>query len=285
VVQGHQIEVAPARNGPWEILVANQEYDTGDNATLTYTHMSLTAGTQYCYRISGINSAGVGLASEEECGTTAAAALPAVPMSVKANAVSPTRIDVSWNASPDPAGAPVIGYKIEYSTDNSLWVLLTANTEEETSDTTDAIEVMYSDTSVTAGQTRYYRVSAINSAGTSSPSTVDDDAMATTPGTDAVITAPTNVQVSVSGSSITVTWTEGTGPAGLKHDVGLFTRDLSRFVAYSIDDSDGTHTFDTTAGGDTIADGDYLVFVAAYTTPDDAESSPGETFTVGSSGN
>lgn len=82
-----------------------------------------------------------------------------------------------------------------------------------------------------------------------------------------------------------MTWTEGTGPAGLKHDVGLFTRDLSRFVAYSIDDSDGTHTFDTTAGGDTIADGDYVVFVAAYTTPDDAESSPGETFTVGSSGN
>ena len=284
-LQGHQIETASQRSGPWTVHVANQAYKAEPPATgqeepdsRVYEHTGLTASTQYCYRVSGINAAGVGLSSDGQCVSTAIAARPPAPASVKATASSSTQIDVTWNASFDPDGAPVTGYKVEYSsdaTDPRVWNLLTSNTEDEASDTTDAIETSYADTSVTAGQTRYYRVSAINSAGTGSPSTVNADSMATTPGTDAVITAPTITDVTASGNSITVTWTEGTGPSGLKHDVGLFTRDLSTFVDYSLNDADGTHTFTG------VTAGDYVIFVAAYTTPDDAMSTEAVTVTVG----
>ena len=54
-------------------------------------------------------------------------------------------------------------------------------------------------------------------------------------------------------------------------------RDLSTFVDYSLNDADGTHTFTE------VTAGDYVIFVAAYTTPDDAMSAEGVTVTVGAS--
>ncbi len=84
------------------------------------------------------------------------------PTGLTAIADGPTRIDLSWIAPTETGGNPVTAYRIESSVNGSEpW------TEVETTSNADA---SYSDTALTAGTTRYYRVLAITSAGTGPPS-------------------------------------------------------------------------------------------------------------------
>ena len=91
--------------------------------------------------------------------------VPRSPTGLTATANGQTRIDLSWRAPSDDGGAAVTSYRIEVSEDNSNWSDLAVNTGSTSTD--------YSHTSLTAGSTRYYRVSAINSSGTGPPSSVD----------------------------------------------------------------------------------------------------------------
>ena len=75
-----------------------------------------------------------------------------------------TRIDLSWRAPANNGGAAITGYRVEVSTDGSSWSNLAANTN--------SAAASYSDTGLTAGSARRYRVSAINSAGTGLASNV-----------------------------------------------------------------------------------------------------------------
>jgi hypothetical protein len=273
-VTGYQIEVSNQRGAARTVLVANTEMLDSDTtpATIetTYSDEDLMASQTRCYVIKGINSNGVGLASEERCVTTTVGDLPMAPLRVTAAANSASQITVTWDAPSDPDGAPVTGYLIERSTDGSSWGSpLVANTEDLASDTTDdVIEATFVDMMVMPEMTYHYRVRAINMVGIGPASGITgDDNMATTPAGPVVvpITAPTITNVTVSGSSITVTWTEGTGPAGLKHDVGLFNSDLTELIDYSVSDTDGTHTFND------VPAGDYAILIAAYTTVGNAE--------------
>ena len=90
---------------------------------------------------------------------------PGAPTGLSATADGQTEIDLSWSAPSDDGGAAITGYKIEVSTNGSSWSDLVANTG--------SITTSYSHTGLTAGSTRYYRVSAINSAGTGSASNTD----------------------------------------------------------------------------------------------------------------
>ena len=90
---------------------------------------------------------------------------PGVPTGLTATPNGQTRIDLSWNAPSDDGGAAITGYRIEVSEDGSNWSGLVANTN--------STNTSYSHTSLTAGTTRHYRVSAINSSGTGRPSSVD----------------------------------------------------------------------------------------------------------------
>ena len=101
--------------------------------------------------------------------TIAAVSVPGSPSGLTATASGSTQIDLSWTAPSDDGGANITGYKIEVSTNGSSWNDLVANTN--------ATGTSYSHTGLTAGSTRHYRVSAINSAGTGPASNVD---MATT---------------------------------------------------------------------------------------------------------
>ncbi|MDE2883889.1 MAG: fibronectin type III domain-containing protein, partial [Chloroflexota bacterium] len=83
---------------------------------------------------------------------------PGAPTGLAAQATGQTRIHLSWTAPTQAGSTAISGYRIEVSTDGSAWTDLVADTGS--TDTT------YADTGLTAGSTRHYRVSAINSAGT-----------------------------------------------------------------------------------------------------------------------
>ena len=95
-----------------------------------------------------------------------AAQKPGAPTGLTAAADSQTQIDLSWTAPQNDGGATVTGYRIEVSTDGSSWANLESNTGSATTS--------YSHTGLTAGSTRHYRVSAINSLGTGPVSNVDN---------------------------------------------------------------------------------------------------------------
>ena len=89
---------------------------------------------------------------------------PGAPEGLTATGNGQTEINLSWTAPSDDGGADITGYRIEVSTDGSSWSDLEANTL--------STSTSYSHSSLTAGSTRHYRVSAINSVGTGPASNV-----------------------------------------------------------------------------------------------------------------
>ena len=161
-ITGYKIEVS-TDNSSWSDLVAN----TGSAAT-SYSHTGLMASSTRHYRVSAINSAGTGTASNVANATTdspQAATAPGAPTGLTATADGQTGIDLSWTAPSDDGGATITGYRIEVSTDGSSWDDLVADS--------DFTSTSYSHTGLTTGSTRHYRVSAINSVGTGPASNTD----------------------------------------------------------------------------------------------------------------
>ena len=119
---------------------------------------------------------------------------PGTPGDVMAEAKGPKSIQVSWSA-PSDGGAPT-GYRIDRSEDGNMWLTHVENTGNTDTEYLDEMKVK-------PGQRYYYRVFAINSAGTG-PVAKDDfaDAQdASAPG------MPTNVVASGMGQNkIVLMW-------------------------------------------------------------------------------
>ena len=97
--------------------------------------------------------------------STVAPTAPGAPTGLTATADGTTEIDLSWTAPSSDGGAAISGYRIEVSTDaGTTWSNLVADTG--------STATTYSQAGFSAGDTRYYRVSAINSAGTGAASNV-----------------------------------------------------------------------------------------------------------------
>ena len=160
-INAYLIEVSPNGISEWSNLVAN----TGSSAT-DYSDSGLTSGTTRYYRVSAISSGGIGSPSNVASATTSEATSPDAPSSLTANATSTTTIDLSWTAPLNNGGSAITGYRIEMSSDGAVnsWSDLVSNTSETLT--------TYTDNSLQPDMTRYYRVSAINSVGTSPPSNV-----------------------------------------------------------------------------------------------------------------
>ena len=91
------------------------------------------------------------------------ATVPDAPTDLVAEATTPREITLAWKAPAYDGGAAVTGYRVEVSPDGGEWEVL---------DDTDGAETEYVHDGLVPGETRYYRVSATNEAGTGAPSNV-----------------------------------------------------------------------------------------------------------------
>ena len=155
---GYRIEVSADGGDSWQTLVANTR-----STSTSYTHSGLAPASTRHYRVSAINRIGVGGASGVANATTDAT-VPDPPTDLTATATLPTQIDLAWTAPAYDGGAAVTGYRIEVSESGTHWTDLVANTE--------STATSYAHTGLLPGSLRYYRVSAINVAGTGEPSGV-----------------------------------------------------------------------------------------------------------------
>ena len=157
-ITGYRIQVSPSGSSNWSDLVA----DTGNTAT-EYSHTGLNPGTRRFYRVQAINAVGRSSRSTVADATTHRA--PGPPTLLTATANGSTQIDLAWNAPVGDGGTAVTGYKIEHTIDGGAnWPVLVEDT--------DNTDTEYSDSDLPPGATRYYRVFAINAAGTSVVSNV-----------------------------------------------------------------------------------------------------------------
>jgi hypothetical protein len=119
-----------------------------------------------------------------------------------ARQVNDGRIDLSWTA-PANNGATISGYKIERSTDNIAYSTIVPNTG--TTATT------YSSTTLNSAQIYYYKVSAINAAGTGDASAAASATATTVPAVPTIGTATCATGQAYTGSAnVSVPFTPGT---------------------------------------------------------------------------
>ena len=178
-ITGHRIHVLQSGESEWRVLVSN----TGTPDT-RYSHTGLEPATENQYRVSAINPAGASDMSEPATARTDPVA-PGPPGHLRAQANGPHRIDLDWDEPAYTGGVPVTGYRIE-AYDGTLWTILVADTR--------SVATSWSHTELEPGSEWRYRVSAINEAGASEPSS---DAIATT---DPVIPGPpANLEATADG--------------------------------------------------------------------------------------
>src|SRR3989475_408353 len=190
VVSGYEIERSTNGGLTWSVLVAS----TGSTAT-TYSDTGLAHTPTFTYRVHTVTAIGTSFPSDTASATTFAVA-PSPPTGLVATAVSSSQIGLTWTAPSDNGGSAITGYKIERSADGGgTWTTLVANTGRSAT--------AYSDIGLAHTTAYPYRGSAINSAGTGSPSTT---ASATT-----VALAPSSptglTATAASSSQIGLSWT------------------------------------------------------------------------------
>ena len=154
-VLGYKI-TRQAAGGSVETMMENTRNDKTE-----YTDMGLMAGTAYTYRVHSITLGGTSPAAAAMT-MTDPAMVPSMPMSVMAMPTSDTEITVSWMAPADNGGAAITGYMVERGVMGADSMMTwTAVDPAHT-----GMDRMYMDTGLMPKTTHYYRVSAMNSAGT-----------------------------------------------------------------------------------------------------------------------
>src|SRR3989454_4012550 len=161
-ITGYKIESSTDGGTTWNIVIAN----TGSALYINhYTNYFLSASTTYTYRVSAINAIGTSLLSITASATTSPATVSDPPRYLTPTVVSPSQINLSWWKPVNSGGSAITGYQIERSTDGgTTWTTIVANTGS-------ALYInQYSNTGLLSSTTYIYRISAINSVGTSLPS-------------------------------------------------------------------------------------------------------------------
>ena len=127
---------------------------------------TVTAGEGAAYEVGSDSSATVVVRDDDS--------VPGEPTNLMATAAGQAAIDLTWAEPGDTGTSAITGYRIERSADGtSDWTELVADTGSDAT--------TYTDNDLTAGTTRYYRVFAMNLAGTGPPSNVASAVTASDP--------------------------------------------------------------------------------------------------------
>ncbi len=177
---------------------------TTEPSARSHTVTGLTAATPYLIVVSPKNAIGHDDSFSFRTATTAALTAPAAPTGLTATAPGPTTINLNWTAPSDNGGAAITGYKIESRTGTlGDWADLVTDTK--------STATTYSHTGLTPSTPWFYRVSAINSegAGTASSVATATTKAATRPG------PPTGLKATAVGrDKIKLSWTAPTDNGG-----------------------------------------------------------------------
>lgn len=182
------------------VSVANGTKIAG--ATTPYVQSSLTAGTTYYYIVTAVNSAGESVASAQVLATTSSTptptpTLPAAPAGVMA-AGGTNQVTISWSAVSNATS-----YNIYWSNKSGV---TTSNGTKISGATSPAVQA-----GLAVSATYYYIVTAVNSAGESTPS-VQVAATTVTPiPAPTVPAAPTGVSATGGAKQVTLSWPAVTG--------------------------------------------------------------------------
>ena len=178
------------------------------------------------------------------------AQIPDQPLGFTATAISPTSIALNWSPPQNNGGSPITGYKIDYRIVPSTTYANLASLGNVTA---------FNHTNLITGKTYIYRVSAINSIGTGSPSpeVLATPTSSSAPPKNIIPNPPQSLTASIySSTQINLSWSapaSNGGPAvtGYKiqyiQDTGNFTNLVlnsgSSFTAYSHTGLQVGHTY------------------------------------------
>jgi hypothetical protein len=155
--------------------ITNYEYSTDSSGT-TWTvrdpssNLSplvitgLTNGVTYPIRLRAVNAVGSGTASTVVSGvTTTPRTVPSVPQNVIVTSVNKQAV-ITWSAPASTGGSAITGYRIEGSLDDISWNTAIANPAAGATSST--VSSYNNSVALINGNTYYFRISAINVAGT-----------------------------------------------------------------------------------------------------------------------
>lgn len=175
-ITGYKIERESPVGGGWSTLVSN----TG-NTNTTYSDTGLEQDTQYNYRVSAINTIGIGTPSSEASDTTGKCQKPSKVENAGATSIHPNSIGLSWSEPLDDGGCPILGYEIQRRmVASSLGVI---NSPFQIIDTANPNSREYLDLDLQYRIVYEYKISALNEKGTGPPvhvSTFTEDIDSTT---------------------------------------------------------------------------------------------------------
>ena len=191
------------------------ELETVKVGTTTYVDETLMPGQTRDYRVRAVNSSNTSVWSNTVDETTLEAVLPNEPGGLAAETGDTGgSVKLCWNAqAEEPEDAPVFEYLVQYSADGETnWMDLDKVTAMPDGD----VPTIYTDTMLDAGETRHYRVFAINLRGQSDQSDVASatasDAAVAPPSTE--LTMPTMVEATSGVGALTVEWEAGENAVG-----------------------------------------------------------------------
>src|SRR5439155_18689817 len=153
----------------------------------SYTNLGLTGGTTYFYKVQAVNSVGPSPLSNEASATPTGA--PSAPQNLQATAGT-RNVTISWQAPASDGGSPITNYRIFRSTSSGTETIIGTVGNVNS----------YTNTGLTGGVTYFYKVKAVNAAGSS---ILSNEASATPTGAPS---APQNLQATAGVRNVALTW-------------------------------------------------------------------------------
>ena len=199
---------APASNGGSALTDYTIEYSSdsgttwttfadGTSTTASTTVTGLSHSMTYTFRVSAVNAAGTGTASDTASVATATTA--GAPTGLTATQ-GVAEVALAWTAPASDGGTLILDYTIEYSSDSgTTWTTFADGMSLALWETVTGLEV---------GTTYTFRISAVNAAGTGTASATDSMSVASAPG------APTGLSGTKGLAQISLAWTAPSSDGG-----------------------------------------------------------------------